>query len=90
MFKMVGTSGQISLGKKYVGKYFEVREREDGAIVMIPMRVIPESEAWLHTPEMQEKLARADAWMDANPPRETDLDQFLTDVEERLAKKDRA
>jgi len=90
MLKMVGTSGQISLGKKYAGKYFEVREQEDGAIVMTPMRVIPESEAWLHTPEMKEKLARADAWMDANPPRETDLDQFLADVEERLAVKDRA
>jgi hypothetical protein len=90
MLKMVGTSGQISLGKKYAGKYFEVREREDGAIVMTPMQVIPESEAWLHTLEMREKLARADAWMDANPPRETDLDQFQADVEERLAMKDRA
>ena len=76
MLKMVGTSGQISLGKKYAGKYFEVREQEDGAIVMTPMRVIPESEAWLHTPEMKEKLARADAWMDANPPGRPTLTNF--------------
>jgi len=68
MLKMVGNSGQISLGKKYAGKYFEVREQEDGVIVMTPMRVIPESEAWLHTLEMREKLARADAWMDADAP----------------------
>jgi len=88
MLKMVGNSGQISLGKKYAGRYFEVREQEDGAIIMMPMCVIPESDAWLHTPEMREKLARADAWMDANPPRETDLDQFLAGVEERLAMKD--
>jgi hypothetical protein len=83
MLKMVGNSGQISLGKKYAGKYFEVREQEDGVIVMTPMRVIPESEAWLHTPEMpemREKLARADAWMDAHPLTETDLDRFLADV----------
>jgi hypothetical protein len=90
MLKMAGTSGQISLGKKYAGKYFAVREQEDGTIAMTPMWVIPESEVWLHTPEMREKLARADAWMDANPPRETDLDQFLADIEERLAVKGRA
>ena len=24
MLKMVGTSGQLSLGKKYAGKYFEL------------------------------------------------------------------
>jgi hypothetical protein len=74
MLKMVGASGQISLGKKYAGKYFEVAEREDGTIVMIPMRVIPEAEAWLHTPEIQTQLQRADAWFKENPPTETDLD----------------
>ena len=40
MLKMVGASGQLSLGKKYAGKYFEVTEREDGIIVMVPMQVI--------------------------------------------------
>ena len=30
---------------------------------------IPKKEHWLHTPEMKAKLARADEWMRANPPR---------------------
>ncbi len=90
MLKTVGTSGQISLGKKYAGRHFELREEEDGAITLRPMRVIPESDAWLHTPEMKEKLARADAWMDAHPPQETDLDRLTAEVEKRLAAKDRA
>ena len=68
MLKIVGASGQLSLGKKYAGKYFEVTEREDGTIVMTPMRVIPESEAWLHTPEMCERLAQATQWMKEHPP----------------------
>jgi hypothetical protein len=84
MLKMVGSGGQISLGKKYAGKYFEVREQEDGAIVMTPMRVIPESEAWLHAPEMQEKLARAKQWCEENPPAETNLDELLVHVKDRL------
>ena len=74
MLKMVGSSGQISLGKKYAGKYFEVAEREDGSIVMVPMRVVPESEAWLHSADMQAQLRRADEWYQTHPPAETNLD----------------
>ena len=74
MLKMVGSSGQISLGKKYAGKYFEVDEREDGSIFMVPMRVVPEAEAWLHSPDMQAQLRRADDWYREHPPTETNLD----------------
>jgi hypothetical protein len=77
MLKMVGTSGQISLGKKYAGKYFEVTEQEDGVIVMVPMRLIPESETWLHTPEINAQLERADAWFKEHPPTETDIDALM-------------
>lgn len=41
MFKEVGTSGQISLGKKYAGQLFDVSTRPDGSIVMSPVRVVP-------------------------------------------------
>ena len=52
-------------------------EREDGIIVMVPMRVIPESEAWLHTQEMKAQLERADAWFREHPPTETDIDALM-------------
>lgn len=84
MLKMVGSSGQLSLGKKYAGKYFEIEQMEDGTLVLRPMKVIPESEAWLHEPEIQEKLHRAKEWMKENPPAETDLDAFLEQVKDRL------
>ena len=77
MLKMVGASGQISLGKKYAGQYFEMTEGEDGTIVMVPMRVIPESEAWLHTPEIKAQLERAEAWFREHPPTETDIDALM-------------
>jgi hypothetical protein len=77
MLKTVGISGQISLGRKHAGRHFEVREGEDGAIVLTPIRVIPESDAWLHTPEMREKLARAKQWCAENPPAETSLEQLV-------------
>jgi hypothetical protein len=83
MLKMVGASGQLSLGKKYAGKYFELTEREDRSIVMVPMRVIPEAEAWLHSPEMRDRAVDASPWMKDHPPAETDLDAFLAGVEAR-------
>jgi hypothetical protein len=81
MLKMVGNSGQRSLGKQYAGRCFEVELREDGSIVLTPMRVIPESDAWLYTAEMQERLRAADDWMDRNPPAETDLDALEKKLE---------
>jgi hypothetical protein len=74
MLKMVGNSGQLSLGKQYAGRYFEVQIQEDGSILLRPMRVIPESDAWLYTPQTRERLQQADPWMADNPPAETDLE----------------
>ncbi|TAL47075.1 MAG: hypothetical protein EPN89_09345 [Methylovulum sp.] len=84
MLKMVGSSGQLSLGKKYAGKYFEIEQMEDGALILRPMKVIPESEAWLQEPEIQKKLRLAKEWMKENQPTETDLDAFLEQVKDRL------
>ncbi len=76
MLKMVGTSGQLSLGKQYAGRYFDLEVLADGGILLKPMRVIPEADAWLYTPETRARLAQADAWMAANPPQATDLDEL--------------
>jgi hypothetical protein len=43
MLKAVDTSGQIWLGKKYAGQYFQMQEQADGSIVMTPMKVVPVS-----------------------------------------------
>jgi hypothetical protein len=81
MLQMVGNSGQLSLGKQFAGRYFDVEVRDDGSILLKPMRVIPECDAWLYTAEMRERLQAADAWMDENLPSETDLESLA----ERLA-----
>lgn len=55
MLKEVGTSGQISLGKKYAGQLFEVAVQPDGSIVMNPVKVVP---ATLTTDGSQESQAK--------------------------------
>ena len=51
MLKEVGASGQISLGKKYAGQLFDLTVRDDGSIVMQPVKVVP------ITPSVQETHA---------------------------------
>lgn len=41
MLKEVGTSGQISLGKKYAGQLFDLATQLDGSIVMTPVKIVP-------------------------------------------------
>jgi hypothetical protein len=40
MLKTVGTSGQLTLGKKYSGRHFDVEERPNGELVLRPVRIV--------------------------------------------------
>ncbi len=40
MLKTVGASGQLTLGKKYSGRHFEIEERANGELVLRPVRVV--------------------------------------------------
>ena len=87
MLKQVGSSGQLSLGKKFAGRYFQVEPQDDGVLMLRPMQVVPESQSFLHTPEIAARLQGADAWMAANPPRETDLTEFESDIAKKRTRR---
>jgi hypothetical protein len=78
MLKTVGASGQLSLGKQFAGRHFEMEVQADGCILLRPMRVIPEADAWIYSPQMRERLAQAETWMADTPPSETDLDTLAS------------
>ncbi len=42
MLKEVGASGQISLGKKFAGRLFDVVFHEDERFELFPMKVVPQ------------------------------------------------
>jgi hypothetical protein len=54
MLKTVGTSGQLTLGKKYTGRHFEVEELATGELVLRPVRLVRDM-----APAAREKPARA-------------------------------
>jgi len=74
--KTIGSSGQISLGKENAGRIVTVDEVEKGVWLVKTAQVIPDSELWLHTPEMKGKLDRALAWAATHKPKESDLDEL--------------
>lgn len=78
--KVVGSSGQISLGKEYAGRQVLVEEREPGVWLVRTALVIPENEAWLHAPQTQRDLREAIAWAEANPPKESDPDALFQEL----------
>ena len=77
MLKMVVNSGQLSLGKKYAGQYFEVEQQPGGAVLLRPMKVVPDAEAWVHEPAMRDRLRRADEWVKQTPRAETRLNEMV-------------
>ena len=74
--KTVGSSGQISLGKKFAGQTVLLDEIETGVWVIKLGRFIPENEKWLHGPEVQAELDEAIAWAEEHPPKETHLEEL--------------
>jgi hypothetical protein len=71
--KVIGASGQVSLGKKYAGRTVTIDEVEPGVWHIRTAQVIPDNELWLHTPEAKASLDRALEWAVAHPPRQSDL-----------------
>ena len=87
MLKMVGSSGQLSLGKKYAGRSFQVEQQPDGAVLLRPMTLIPAAEAWAHEPAMRDQLRRAGEWAKRTPPAETKLDKLAGNAAKRAGKR---
>lgn len=44
MVKLVGRSGQLSLGKKHAGQYYDVEHLPEGAILLRPVSFAPPKE----------------------------------------------
>jgi hypothetical protein len=75
--KLVGTNGQISLGKQFAGRQVLVEETEPGVWLIRTATVIPDNERWIHQPSAIRGLERALAWAQTNPPQDSSTDEIL-------------
>jgi len=75
--KVVGKSGQISLGKRYAGRTLELQRLEDGSILLRAVAVVPESQLWTLEEPDRSRIARGLAWAGGTAPRETNPQSLL-------------
>jgi hypothetical protein len=74
--KTVGSSGQISLGKKFAGQTVMLDEIDTGVWIVKLGRFIPDNERWLHRPDVHAELNEAIAWAEKNPPEDTNFEEL--------------
>ena len=75
--KVIGRSGQISLGKSYAGKTLRVERREDGSVLLTAVAMVPESQLWTVEEPGRSRIARGLAWAGETRPSETDVAALL-------------
>ncbi|MBW1728561.1 MAG: hypothetical protein JRJ11_18390 [Deltaproteobacteria bacterium] len=80
IIKTVGSSGQISLGKKFAGKTVMLDEIQAGVWMVKIGRFIPDNETWLHGPDVQAELNEAIAWAEKNPPEDTNFEELEAQI----------
>ncbi len=78
--KKVGSSGQITLGKRLAGKFLRIEEKPDGTMVLTPVIDIPESQLWVFQEPNKSKILAAVAWAEEHPAQVTDVDKLLKKV----------
>jgi hypothetical protein len=84
--KVVGKSGQISLGKSYAGKTLRLERRTDGTMVLTAVAVVPESQLWTLEEPHRSRIDRGLTWAAETEPRETDVDSLLKQRTKRIGR----
>jgi len=75
--KVVGKSGQISLGKRYAGKTLRLERRTDGTVVLTAVAMVPENQLSTLEEPHRSRIERGLAWAAATRPEETDIESLL-------------
>lgn len=75
--KVVGKSGQISLGKRYAGKTLRLERRDDGTLVLTAVAMVPESQMWTLAEPDRSRIERGLAWAASTKAKATDPDKLL-------------
>jgi hypothetical protein len=75
--KIVGTNGQISLGKQFAGRQVLIEEQAAGVWLVRTATVVPDNERWLHEPAAAADMSKALNWAAANPPSDVAVDKTM-------------
>ena len=86
--KVVGKSGQISLGKRYAGKTLRLERRQDGTMVLTAVAMVPEHQLWTLEEPHRSRIERGLRWAATIEPQESDLEDLLKRGTKRVRRVD--
>ena len=75
--KVVGKSGQISLGKSYAGKTLRLERLEDGSVILTAVALVPERQLWTLEEPHRSRIERGLAWAAKTKPAETNVETLV-------------
>ena len=81
--KVIGTNGQISLGKQFAGRQVLVEEREPGVWLIRTATVVPDNERWLQQPDAMNDLRSALDWSSKNRADDSEIETLLERLNEQ-------
>jgi len=84
--KVVGKSGQISLGKRYAGRMLELQRLDDGSLLLRAVALVPESQLWTLEEPHRSRIARGLAWAAENEPHDSDPDSLVKQKPKRRSR----
>ncbi len=84
--KVVGKSGQISLGKSYAGKTLRLERRPDGTMLLTAVAVVPESQLWTLDEPDRSRIQRGLTWAAETPPLETEVEALVAQRTRRVGR----
>lgn len=67
--KVIGSNGQLSLGKEFAGRMVLINQLANGTWIIKTGEFIPDSEKWLHQKDTLVKLDKALVWAETNKPK---------------------
>jgi hypothetical protein len=85
--KVVGKSGQISLGKSYAGKTLRLERRKDGTMLLTAVAVVPEHQLWTLEEPHRSQIARGLTWAAGAAAKETDVEALTKRAGRRRGRK---
>jgi len=83
--KIIGTNGQLSLGKAFAGKMVLIDQLDNGTWIIKAGEFIPDSEKWLYQNQGAAKLEKALEWAAKTKPTDS-FNQFTRSVEGKNVK----
>jgi len=86
--KVIGSNGQISLGKEFAGKTVIVNKTGKGLWTIQEGQFIPDSEKWLYQAGNLDKLEQALDWAEKNKPVDN-FDKLIKEMEDGRKKENK-